>query len=78
MQGTSTLKNSNVLLKLVLMTSANELQMNKYIFISQTFLYLRRSPTHHLQCLYLGNCASKTYQIIKLWVITSFRNTTQL
>ena len=29
MQGTSTLKNSNVLLKLVLMTSANELQMNK-------------------------------------------------
>ena len=30
------------------------------------------------QCLYLSNCASKTYQIIKLWVITSLWSTTQL
>ena len=30
------------------------------------------------QYLYLSNCASKTYQIIKLWVITSFWSTTQL
>ena len=30
------------------------------------------------QCLYLSKCASKAYQIIKLWVITSFGSTTQL